>query len=301
MSIKRPPLLLRVFAYLNRKIPLVQFGRKILARVFDIQFDRYIRGKGYCDVITLTQNTQIFLWLDEHVDIIIWWQGFYEKFPSRVFKRLLNVGDRVIDVGANIGYYSLLASEIVGPSGRIFSFEPVTKIFDKLLLNSSDHSNITPVQVACGEQGGMTNIYVADDSCSAGSRISTPFENQPAITEQIKLIKLDDYIEDQKIDMVKIDVEGYEIHVLKGMADILRDNLHIKVFIEVNKKLLAMSGSSPEEIFDYLKLFGLTAWQIDYKKRRLELISKDRYWGDENLILFAREEALHDSLIHPNS
>lgn len=294
MKIKKPPYPLRLFAYLNRKIPAIQFFRKVLARIFDIQFDRYVRGRGYVDIISLAKNTQIFLWLDEHVDIIIWWEGRYEKIPSLIFCKLLKPGDQLIDVGANIGYYSLLASGIVGKKGKIFAFEPVSKIFHKLSLNTFGHGNIEIFRSACGQQSGDATIYLADKWCTAGSRISAPIENQPVVTEEIKVLRLDDHFEDQRVDVVKIDVEGYEMNVLKGMENILRHNSQIKLFIEINRKLLQMGGSSPEEVFNYLGSYDLRPWKVEYKNKKIKLIPRDKYWGDENLVLFAKKEALID-------
>ncbi len=200
----------------------MRLSRKILLRIFHIQFDIYVRGRGYIDIIKINNGASMLLQLDDQVDINIWWRGLYEELPTKAFKKIVKTGDVVIDVGANIGYYSVLASECVGNTGKVISFEPVSKIYKRLLFNTLGHNNITTVNSACGKENGLAKISVYNDSVSAGSSISVPDNSATVNLEEIEVLSLDDYVKERRIDVVKIDVEGYETNVLRGMEAILR-------------------------------------------------------------------------------
>lgn len=234
----------------------------------------------------------ITLHLDDHIDNIIWWYGYYEKHPTNIFRRLLKPGDNVIDVGANIGYYSILAGTLIGKNGNVFAYEPVSSIYHRLLRNIDSYSNIKPKQAACGNTKGEINIYVAHDICSSGSRISQPQEGQPLKQEVVPIIRLDDELKDHKINLLKIDVEGYETEVILGAAELIKSNPEIKIFLEINRGLLNMAGSSPEKIFNLLTSFGLQPWKVEITGNNYSLLPQKNYWKDENLILFAKKEYL---------
>lgn len=274
---------LKIFGHFNRRLALIRFFRKVLRKI-GFGIEGLIKNHGYIDKIKLGKSW-ITLHLNDQVDGNIWWDGYYEKLPTKLFKRIVKSGDIVIDVGANIGYYSIMASELVGGgSGKILSFEPVPETFKRLSVNVLSLSDIKAHQVACGQENGKINIYAFGDSITAGSRISSPPEvDIPYTTEKVKMIKLDDFI-DGKVDVVKIDVEGYELNVLKGMKKIIINNPNIKILLEVNKDLLIKAATSPQEIFSYLKSFGLSPWEFDGKKFK----KRDSYWANQNMLLFAR-------------
>lgn len=292
MKIKRPPIWLRVIAYLNRHVSAVRLLRKALLRIFHFQFDAYIRGRNYLDIIKINNGASMLLQLDDQVDIGIWWRGPYEELPTKAFKKIVKAGDTVIDVGANIGYYTILASQCVKESGRVFSFEPVSKIYKRLLFNTLGHKNITTIKSACGKEKCLTKISVYNDSVSAGSSISAPDNSVTESLEEIEVLRLDDYMRQKgikKVDVVKIDVEGYEMNVLRGMEGIIRANLALNIFIEINKELLSAAGTSTEEIFSYLQSLGLKPWRISRDRNSFKLTHVKNYWGNENLILFSRQ------------
>ncbi len=290
------PVWLNLLGRCHRRFKLVQIAKKILYRS-GIDLNRFISGHQYIERIKIYSGLPIALHLDDHIDNIIWWNGYYEKHPTRIFLKLTNPGDCVVDVGANIGYYSVLAASRIGSAGKIFAFEPVLSIYQRLLENVSELKNIKPEKVACGNTTGEIKIYVADDTCSAGSRISQPIENHPLKIETVPIIKLDNELMGEKVDLLKIDVEGYETEVLRGAVKLIRTNPQIKIFIEISKKLLEMAGSSPEEIFNLLTGLGLQPWKVELIGDKYLLLLQKDYWKDENLILFAKKEYLPHELL----
>ena len=274
---------LKIFGHLNRRLTPIRFLRKVLRRI-GFGVEGLIKNHGYIDKVRLGKSW-ITLHLNDQVDGNIWWNGYYEELPTKLFKRIIKkVGGTIIDIGANIGYYSIIASELVGNGGNIISLEPVPETFRRLLLNVLPLSNVKAYQVACGPENGKIDIYAFGDLVSAGSRISSPPEvNIPYHIEEVNMVKLDDFV-DMKVDVVKIDVEGYELNVLKGMKKIITSNPNIKILLEVNNDLLIKAGSSPQEMFSYLKSFGLSPWDFDGKKFK----KRDSYWANQNMLLFSR-------------
>jgi FkbM family methyltransferase len=133
------------------------------------------------------------------------------------FRRYLRSGDMVIDAGANMGFYTLLSSILVGNSGRVYAIEPHPRIFKYLKGNLSLNKceNVSAYNVALGDHGGPANISDkrSDDQNSILKSSGT----------EIKMLKLDDLpLTNELIALFKIDVEGYEKFVLEGATEILK-------------------------------------------------------------------------------
>lgn len=149
----------------------------------------------------------------------IYLHGHYENYVSRTFEKILRPGSNVIDIGANIGYFSLLSSSIVGEKGKVFSFEASSSIFNKLqnniTLNKS--TNVYATSCAIGDEEGEVEFYEADNSHLGISSLRNLGE-QTSQKIRVKMITIDSRIDQfPTIDLIKIDVEGAEMKVLKGM------------------------------------------------------------------------------------
>ncbi len=179
----------------------------------------------------------------------------------------VRVGGTILDVGAHIGYYSLLFAKSTGQSGRVFAFEPSTQTHDRLLENISlnDLANITTVKAAASDEAGTATINLAAGS-NTGST-SLHFDTGAVGTEQVETIAIDDYLEQHGIDevnLIKIDVEGHELSVLQGLRRTLRVPAvkAPELFVEVNANTLQSSGTPMEAIFDELATAGYKAYRI---------------------------------------
>jgi FkbM family methyltransferase len=141
--------------------------------------------------------------------------GFYESGALNIFKNILNNGDTFIDVGANIGLMSFYASSLVGEKGKVIAFEPTKKFFDDLSagINQNGFKNILPLKLGLGSAKGSFPIYF---NAVCPSLIKTG-DNDPH--EIIEIETLDFVIEKNNISnvkLIKIDVEGFELEVVKG-------------------------------------------------------------------------------------
>jgi len=154
---------------------------------------------------------------------------YYEHETTLLLIENLRPGNCFIDVGANNGYYSLLASSLVGREGRVISFEPNPSSFRRL-LNNLEHNKVTnvlPFNVAVSDIEGVVPLYLnvsedGQDSMIRPSKASIP----------VRTVRLDDAVSGRLPDLVKMDVEGAEVMVLRGMANILESRKSLRCIVE---------------------------------------------------------------------
>ena len=183
-----------------------------------------------------------------------------------VFSHYIKRGDTVIDCGANIGYYTNFFRAIVGKKGSVHAFEPVPSTFKCLTKNTLKYSNCNNYSlnmVGLYKEKSTKNIYIPDliSGHASLNKHKDAWNAQKIDGREINLIQLDDYVEKNginKIDFMKIDVEGSEIDVIHGSTLTLQKNKP-KLHIEVNSELLKNSQHSVQELWELLK-------GLDYKK-----------------------------------
>jgi FkbM family methyltransferase len=163
--------------------------------------------------------------------------GFYEEGLTRMLLALLRPGMVFADVGAHVGYYTLLASLIVGQNGRVLSFEPMPATFDLLKRNTSHCPNVRLNQVAVFSDSGTLQLSDPGLEFSAFASFTKPRlrRGAPAPTRiEARAIRLDDYLDAFSAGplFVKIDVESAEAHVLRGMTKVI-DALRPVISVEV--------------------------------------------------------------------
>lgn len=166
------------------------------------------------------------IWVHGNDDVIIersvYDTGTYEKGTIRVIQQLLKEGDVFVDAGANIGVMSLVASTCVGKTGKIHAFEPFPKIYDRLVANISlnQFTNICVYQLALASVSGEAFLYPdTHHNPGASSLVNPNIGVQPLTVQKQTLDALLNL--NEKIALIKIDVEGYEMEVLKGAETIL--------------------------------------------------------------------------------
>ena len=187
--------------------------------------------------------------------------GCYEPTNSLRFRQILKPGMTVVDVGANIGYYSLLACSLVGPKGKVISVEPHPVNFATLSenLKSNDLLSIaTPVAYALGDEPGQGSIRFPKFQ-GLNNRTATMIgeDKIDGIAVQVKTI--DECVKEwgiSTIDLLKIDVDGFETKILNGAKETLKRGVVKNVIIEFNDYWLRATGSSPELMTAFFKSFG---------------------------------------------
>lgn len=168
-------------------------------------------------------------------------------------RSILSPGDVYIDIGANIGDLVVAASLAVGPSGRVYAFEAHPRIFSYLRRNITLNElvNVRPVQAACGEDFGWVSFE--DRSADDMNRVGSGGLNVPVIPAQ-------NLVSEERIRLIKIDVEGFELFVMKGLTDILERSEAI--YFEVGDRHFEDFGYTFAEIHDFLRQHKFEIWKF---------------------------------------
>lgn len=137
----------------------------------------------------------------------------HERVTKEILLRVLSVGSAFIDVGANIGYYTRMTARIVGPSGKVFAFEPLPAAYQLLQRNLADLANVSAFQTALGDRSGTVRFYVHP----LGDQSTTMDTGEAHAEIKVEMKTLDSMIgKFDRVDFIKIDVEGSELQVLQG-------------------------------------------------------------------------------------
>jgi len=183
------------------------------------------------------------------------WLGSYEYEKQTLFNRIITVGSVVYDIGAHVGFYTLLASALVGPRGKVIAFEPLPRniryLKEHLRLNRCD--NVLVVEVAVGDESGIASFEEGPNSYT--SHLS------PKGCFKVKTVRLDDLVLSGEIplpDYMKIDVEGAEFLVLSGAKSIL-SNYHPTIFLATHGSVVH------QKCCEFLKSIGYDLQSINEK------------------------------------
>lgn len=195
---------------------------------------RYLRFRGL-------DRPRLMRWVDglevlivpgQQISQAVFMSGMYEPGTTAVLRRLLREGDTFIDVGANVGLYTMIASRCVGRSGRVYAFEPSKREFAHLRYHIDHNSlqNVHAFQLALGSHDGTAVLHVADDVHAGLNTIEERFmypDTNEAYREVVPVVRLDDFVRGHsipRVDVMKVDVEGAEARVVAGACDtITRD------------------------------------------------------------------------------
>lgn len=190
-------------------------------------------------------------------DMVDWFIYYGFKEPAReTLLGLITEGACFVDVGANVGQVTLHASRSVGPEGRVIAFEPtpfnLARLYTNLKLNATQ--NVTVEEMGLGDHAGTFLISNVDERNQGMNRI---LERGPDAdhTSAIRVTTLDDYVNEHRlehVDVIKIDVEGFEFKMLKGGATVIERD-HPILFIELDDDNLQENGSTADELVQWLK------------------------------------------------
>ncbi len=186
---------------------------------------------------------------------------YTDRAERKLLRSILSAGAVVVDAGANIGVYSQFLSRCVGPTGVVHSFEPSPENFRRLQSATRKLANVRVCQVAVGEYSGKSKLYVSDQLNVDHRTYATEEDSRPAV--QIDAIALDNYFEpDQHVDLIKMDIQGYELHALRGASRVLADNPDAKLLLEFWPYGLKQAGVNWVELMDVLQTKNMSVSQV---------------------------------------
>jgi FkbM family methyltransferase len=186
------------------------------------------------------------------------WAGAYERELVDLFKKTLKPGMTVLDLGANIGYFSVLAAGLVGRSGQVHSFEPGPGCFAQLKKNLAPFPWAQAYAVAVADASGAASFHFSDKANESGWGSLLP-ENEASTREtMVPVVRLDDWIRQKRlarVDFIKMDIEGGEFRALQGAVELLNRYRPILV-AELNWVCLARDGRRPQDVLGLLRGAG---------------------------------------------
>jgi FkbM family methyltransferase len=195
----------------------------------------------------------------DHIGIPIS-EGKFESAEFAFINKFLRPGMTVLDIGAHHGFYTLLAAKRVGPQGRVFSFEPSTRERKALLrhVRINGCRNVAVEGLALGSASGDAELFVVQGAQTGCNSLRKPAADVAGTlrTDQVHVVRLDDWLASTKIDAVdfiKLDVEGGELEVFKGAKKLLSGRPRPVILAEVQDVRTLPWGYRAKEIIGHLR------------------------------------------------
>jgi len=232
---------------------MINYAKKI-AKIILKQINKIIRNRK---IIRKINGLVFELDLREAIDYEIYAHKIFEPDTTNAIKKFSKPGMNAIDIGANIGYYTLILAQAIEENGKVIAFEPMHWAFKKLEKNISlnKFNNIILENKALSDNN--ENNINAKFACSwpvfENKKNLHPIHKGKAMENKTDMITLDSYANNKKIkiDLIKLDVDGYEVKVLKGAKRILKEDRPI-IISELGKYTLKEVGDTPELMIDIL-------------------------------------------------
>jgi len=196
-------------------------------------------------------------------------EGRWEPQETRVLRTALRPGMTFVDVGANLGYYSVLASRLVGPRGKVVALEPAPRTYRLLTWNLADNGcrNAEAHPVALGDRDGGRRELVLSETNPGDHHLAGPASGSPAGTRSVSVpqITLDRLLAGRRADVLKLDTQGAEAGIFRGMPETLAANPGLVVVTEFWPHGLRRAGADPWAFLEEILQAGF----------RLEMILDD--------------------------
>ena len=205
----------------------------------------------------------------------IFLNGYWSLEPDLEWvESILSDGDVLIDIGANAGIYTLSSSKVVGEKGLVYSFEPnpvcVNLVEKSIKLNNLNNIVLIPEAISNTEGTQELVLYAASDHnhIKFSDQSSVVSKSTVIGTAKIKVTTLDNYFANKKLsklDIIKIDAEGYEKFVLQGGAEIIKQ-FKPKLILEINERLFLPNGYTTEDLLNVLECMDYSIFRLRQNK-----------------------------------
>jgi FkbM family methyltransferase len=189
------------------------------------------------------------------------YKAYTDRAERLLLKRILFPGAVTVDAGANIGTYTRFLARCVGPAGAVHSFEPAPESFKRLRAATRRFSHVHVSEAAVGERSGPSELYLSDTLNVDHRTYATDASEQRVV--QIEMVALDNYFKPkQRVDLIKMDIQGYELHALRGAGRVIADNPQAKLLFELWPYGLRQAGVNWAELIDALESKNISVSEI---------------------------------------
>jgi len=207
--------------------------------------------------------------MDRFLALWFWKLRILEYEVIGLLPRLCSPGMKILDIGANIGLYTLLFAKYAGPAGQVWAFEPDQRNADTLQRNLrlNGHENVSVDTRAVGAESTKGRLFLSD-SHQGDHRMFDGDESRDAI--DIDVVAIDDMFQNgESIDLVKIDVQGAEEMVLAGMQEVMSRSRALTLIVEIGEDEFAAPGCSAASTMSRLDALGFSLAYVDTKSAEI--------------------------------
>jgi FkbM family methyltransferase len=190
--------------------------------------------------VSVIGGSTILVRTDDSIGRALAISGVWEPNVTAAFRRCVSVGDVCLDIGAHVGYYTLLASKLVGPQGHVYAFEPSPANYRALRANLARNrvANVSAIEVAVGEKSGTAALFEGPGTNTGGATLSPVLAERytgrrPQVMVDVRPVAA--FVPERdfaRIRLVKVDVEGYEVEVLRSLAPVFDAGARLAVLLE---------------------------------------------------------------------
>jgi FkbM family methyltransferase len=227
---------------------------------------------------------------------LLYYLGTFEPYCLSYLHRCAGKGSTIVDVGANVGFYTIESSLSVGPTGRVISIEAapshVRSIRENVRLN--EFENVKVIETAVGDTNGEA-VLTLPSGDNLGAFTLGRVIGEQAYSVTVK--RIDDILQEQgtaSVDFIKMDIEGSELRALRGAEQTLKSD-RPAILLELNSAALQRCGSSVAEVKEFLDRHGYKGWILTRTTAR-PIENSDTHSCDECLFIHRENISLIKAL-----
>ena len=229
-------------------------------------------------------GAKMYLAAGDHQSLSI--HGSFETFATKLVMEEIREGDVVVDIGANIGYFTLIFSRLVGQSGKVYAFEPDAGNFALLEKNiaANAYSNVILEKKAVADRTGEATLYRSSVD-NMDHRLVEASTHQAGVP--VGVVRLDEYFQGkaEAVRFIKIDIQGAEKRAFEGMRGLVERQSRLTVLMEFAPSFLRACNTEPEDLLGLLDELGFSYWEVDEKNEQLIAVTPaevlDKHRGED--------------------
>lgn len=212
---------------------------------------------------------------DRIAALLLWKFRLLGDAEMNIMRKVVREGTVALDIGANIGFHTLELARLVGPRGIVFAFEPAPENYALLVKNiaSNNYRNVVAVQKAVSSRTHTVKLFLSEEH-AGDHRIFDSRDGRQSV--EVEAVSLDDFFAgDERVDFIKMDIQGAEYLALLGMERLLRRSTDLILMCEFAPSLLAGCGASAELVIDKLRECGFRLQFVNEDAEKVEPVSPE--------------------------
>ncbi|MBI4801346.1 MAG: FkbM family methyltransferase [Elusimicrobia bacterium] len=205
--------------------------------------------------------------VDRLAAALLWKHSLLSGFESEIYKSAVKKGATVLEIGANIGFFTTLFAKLAGESGKVVAFEPDPDNFRLLEKNiqANDCKNAVCVQKAVSDRTGTGRLYLCEEH-RGDHRLFDSRDGRRSV--EVETAAIDDFMPGGAVvNFIKMDIQGAEYLALQGMERTIKNSGHLLMLCEFSPALLRRAGTDPLEFLKKLEALGFTLKYLDEEKK----------------------------------